>query len=168
MDLPVAIPHRIETIRAHKARGGRVAAVLPIHYPRALLRAFDILPVEVWGPPPVDATRGSAHLQPYVCSIVRNALATPASDTPSPDIEIQLTVTLSDLIAALTDVELAERRVPQSLEQLGRQVERGPPALRRISYAAHLLITSATLWPPKPIEFDRQCWTCRRRGTFGT
>ena len=71
----MVVPHRIETIRAHKARGGRVAAVLPIHYPRALLRAFDILPVEVWGPPQVDATRGSAHLQAYVCSIVRNALA---------------------------------------------------------------------------------------------
>lgn len=75
MTMPVAIPHRIETIRAHKARGGRVAAVLPVHYPRALFRAFDILPVEVWGPPHVDATRGSAHLQPYVCSLVRNALA---------------------------------------------------------------------------------------------
>ena len=71
----LAIPHRIETIRKYKARGGKVAAVLPIHYPRALFRAFDILPVEVWGPPRVDPTLGSAHLQPYVCSIVRNALS---------------------------------------------------------------------------------------------
>ncbi|MBI5031062.1 MAG: 2-hydroxyacyl-CoA dehydratase [Chloroflexi bacterium] len=69
------IPRRIKTIRTHKENGGRIAAVLPIHYPRALFRAFDILPVEVWGPPHVDATLGSAHLQPYVCSIVRNALA---------------------------------------------------------------------------------------------
>ncbi len=69
------IPHRTETIRAYKDRGGLVAAVLPIHYPRALLRAFDILPVEVWGPPKVDASYGAAHLQPYVCSIVRNALS---------------------------------------------------------------------------------------------
>jgi benzoyl-CoA reductase/2-hydroxyglutaryl-CoA dehydratase subunit BcrC/BadD/HgdB len=52
-----------------------VAAVLPIHYPRALLRAFGVLPVEVWGPPHVDVSRGSAHLQPYVCSVVRNALS---------------------------------------------------------------------------------------------
>ncbi len=71
----LAIPHRIETIQKFKARGGKVAAVLPIHYPRALFRAFDILPVEVWGPPRVDPTLGSAHLQPYVCSIVRNALS---------------------------------------------------------------------------------------------
>jgi len=75
VDSPIPIPHRLETVRAYKSRGGRIAAVLPIHYPRALLRAFDILPVELWGPPQVDATRGSAHLQPYVCSIVRNALA---------------------------------------------------------------------------------------------
>lgn len=69
------IPRRAEVIRAHKERGGTVAAVLPIHYPRALLRAFDILPVEVWGPPGVDISFGSAHLQPYVCSIVANGLS---------------------------------------------------------------------------------------------
>lgn len=69
------VPRRREVARAHKARGGLVAAVLPIHYPRALLRAFDVHPIEVWGPPAVDATNGTAHLQPYVCSIVRNALS---------------------------------------------------------------------------------------------
>ena len=70
-----SIPHRSEIIRGCHDQGGLVAAVLPIHAPRALLRAFDILPVEVWGPPKVDASYGAAHLQPYVCSIVRNALA---------------------------------------------------------------------------------------------
>jgi benzoyl-CoA reductase/2-hydroxyglutaryl-CoA dehydratase subunit BcrC/BadD/HgdB len=71
----VAIPHRLEVIRAHRAAGGGVVAALPIHYPRALLRSFGLLPVEVWGPPRVDASQGAAHLQPYVCSIVRNALS---------------------------------------------------------------------------------------------
>lgn len=71
----LALPRRSEIIRAHQAHGGRIAAVLPIHYPRALLRAFDILPVEVWGPPRIDPSPGAAHLQPYVCSLVRNALA---------------------------------------------------------------------------------------------
>jgi benzoyl-CoA reductase/2-hydroxyglutaryl-CoA dehydratase subunit BcrC/BadD/HgdB len=70
-----SIPRRLETIQAFKQQGGAVAAVLPIHYPRALLRAFDILPVEVWGPPGVDVSSGAAHLQPYVCSIVRNSLS---------------------------------------------------------------------------------------------
>ena len=75
METQLAIPRRSEIARAHKARGGYVAAVLPIHYPRALLRAFDVLPMEVWGPPGVDPSRAAAHLQPYVCSIVRNALS---------------------------------------------------------------------------------------------
>ncbi len=70
-----AIPRRPDVARAHHEQGGLVAAVLPIHYPRALLRAFGILPIEVWGPPRVDAARGAARLQPYVCSIVRNALS---------------------------------------------------------------------------------------------
>jgi benzoyl-CoA reductase/2-hydroxyglutaryl-CoA dehydratase subunit BcrC/BadD/HgdB len=39
------------------------------------LRAFGLLPVEVWGPPRVDPAPGAAHLQPYVCSIVGNALS---------------------------------------------------------------------------------------------
>lgn len=68
-------PRRSEVIRTYKEHGGLVAAVTPIHYPRALLRAFDILPVEVWGPPKADVSYGAAHLQPYVCSIVRNALS---------------------------------------------------------------------------------------------
>jgi len=75
VETPASIPRRLEVARAHKDRGGLVGAVLPIHYPRALLRAFDILPVEVWGPPRVDVSYGAAHLQPYVCSIVRNALS---------------------------------------------------------------------------------------------
>ena len=71
----MTIPTRKEVIKDIKNRGGLVAAVLPIHYSRALLRAFDIYPIEVWGPPKVDVSLGGAHLQPYVCSIVHNALS---------------------------------------------------------------------------------------------
>lgn len=70
-----SLPRRSEIVRDHKAGGERVAAVLPIHYPRALLRAFGYLPMEVWGPPNVDASLGAAHLQGYICSLVRNALS---------------------------------------------------------------------------------------------
>lgn len=70
----VKIPGRIETITTYKRQGGQVAAVLPIHYPRALLRAFNILPVEVWGPPGIGVGGGAAHLQPYICSIAQNAI----------------------------------------------------------------------------------------------
>ncbi len=71
----VTIPRRSEVVRNHRQAGGAIAAVLPIHYPRALLRAFGFLPVEVWGPPQVDTSYGAAHLQPYVCSVVRNGLS---------------------------------------------------------------------------------------------
>jgi benzoyl-CoA reductase/2-hydroxyglutaryl-CoA dehydratase subunit BcrC/BadD/HgdB len=69
------LPRRSDVIREHKARGGQIAAVFPIHYPRALLRAAGFLPVEVWGPPNLGSALGAAHLQPYVCSVVRNGLS---------------------------------------------------------------------------------------------
>ncbi|NOR83137.1 MAG: hypothetical protein GQ526_06555 [Ardenticatenales bacterium] len=70
-----AVPRRSDIIRAFQERGNSVAAVFPIHYPRALFRAFHVLPVEVWGPPEMDPSVGAAHLQPYVCSIVQNAIS---------------------------------------------------------------------------------------------
>jgi benzoyl-CoA reductase/2-hydroxyglutaryl-CoA dehydratase subunit BcrC/BadD/HgdB len=73
--LPAEIPSRSSIAQDQKERGGLIAAVLPIHYPRSLLRAFDMLPMEVWGPPQIDASLGASHLQAYICSIARNALA---------------------------------------------------------------------------------------------
>lgn len=49
------------------------AIVLPIHYPRALFRHFDLLPKEVWGPPEIKSTTSSVHVQNYICSIVHHA-----------------------------------------------------------------------------------------------
>jgi len=62
-------------MREHQQAQGRVAAVFPIHYSRALLRAFGFLPVEVWGPPGGHTTLADAHLQSYTCSIVRLGLS---------------------------------------------------------------------------------------------
>ena len=73
--MQISLPSRGQVIQAQRARGGRVAAVLPIHYPRELFSAFDILPVELWGPPRVDTGTGDGHLQAYTCSIVRSALS---------------------------------------------------------------------------------------------
>ncbi len=70
-----SIPSRTEVIDAHKQAGGQVAAIFPIHYPRGLFRAFDLLPVEIWGPPGTKTTRADAHVQRYVCSIVRCGLS---------------------------------------------------------------------------------------------
>ena len=73
--MQLAIPRRSEIIREHQKKGGSIAAVFPIHYSRALLRTFNFLPVEVWGPPGIGGTHGAVHLQPYVCSIVHNAIS---------------------------------------------------------------------------------------------
>jgi len=69
------IPKRKDIINEFKARGGKIVAVLPIHYPRALFRAFSILPIELWGPPKIGNSFSGSHLQTYVCSIAHNALS---------------------------------------------------------------------------------------------
>lgn len=71
----IEIPKRSEVIKKQKDEGKLIAAVFPIHYPKELLRAFNIHPVEVWGPPLVDTKTGNAHLQPYICSIVKCGLS---------------------------------------------------------------------------------------------
>jgi benzoyl-CoA reductase/2-hydroxyglutaryl-CoA dehydratase subunit BcrC/BadD/HgdB len=69
------IPTRRETIAQARQRGDRVAGVLPIHYPRALLRAHGIQPIEIWAPPRQDPTAGNAQFQAYACAIVRHGAA---------------------------------------------------------------------------------------------
>jgi benzoyl-CoA reductase/2-hydroxyglutaryl-CoA dehydratase subunit BcrC/BadD/HgdB len=66
---------RTQAIAAHKAAGGRIAAVYPVRAPRGLLRGFGYLPVEVWGPPGADVVQGGVFIQSYVCSVARCGLA---------------------------------------------------------------------------------------------
>src|SRR4030066_313196 len=51
MGSSLPLPTRRRVIAEARDRGRRVVAVLPYHYPRALLRAFGFHPVELWGPP---------------------------------------------------------------------------------------------------------------------
>ncbi len=46
---------------------------MPIHYPRAMLRAHRLHPIEIWGPPYVERHEGSRHFQAYTCDIVLKA-----------------------------------------------------------------------------------------------
>ena len=69
------IASRNDALRRMRDAGYRIAAVLPIHYPRALLRACGFHPVEVWGPARVDSRGGDLRFQAYTCAIVRNAVA---------------------------------------------------------------------------------------------
>lgn len=58
----------------------KVLAVLPIHYPKEILTALDILAVELWGPPGPPRGDAAGRLQVYICSLVRNATAFLAGD----------------------------------------------------------------------------------------
>lgn len=69
----IDIPSRRQVIEDVRRQGRRVAAVLPYHYPRALLRAHGFHPVEVWGPPGVPRDEGARHFQSYTCDIVVRA-----------------------------------------------------------------------------------------------
>lgn len=65
--------------RQRAEHGRRAVAVLPIHYPKELLTALDLLAVEVWGPPGSPRGGDAGRIQTYVCAVVRNALAFLAS-----------------------------------------------------------------------------------------
>ncbi len=64
---------RTAYLQGQKAAGRKVAAVWPARYPAELLWAHGVCPAEVWDPPAGQALAG-AHLQSYVCGIVRQGL----------------------------------------------------------------------------------------------
>ena len=67
-------PPRKEYIKQQQALHGRkIFGVFPAVYPKELLWALNILPVEIWDPPLVAVNAG-AHLQPTICSVVRQGL----------------------------------------------------------------------------------------------
>src|SRR5512142_160033 len=65
--------------RQRTEHGRKAVAVLPIHYPKELLTALDLLAVELWGPPGPPRGDAAGRIQTYVCAVVRNALAFLAS-----------------------------------------------------------------------------------------
>ena len=65
--------------RQRREHGRRAVAVLPVHYPKELLTAHDLLALELWGPPGPPRGPDAGRLQTYVCAVARNALAFLAS-----------------------------------------------------------------------------------------
>jgi len=65
---------RKEYIREQKEKYGRhIFGVFPAQYPKEIFWAMNALPVEIWDPP-LEVSHASAHLQPYICSVVRLGL----------------------------------------------------------------------------------------------
>ena len=68
------MPERKNYIKHQKTEYGRkILGVFPAHYPKEILWALNILPVEIWDPP-IQMSRAGAHLQPYICSVVKLGL----------------------------------------------------------------------------------------------
>ena len=61
--------------KQQQEHGRKALAVLPIHYPKEVLTAMNILAVELWGPPGVPRGPQVGRLQAYVCAVARNAVA---------------------------------------------------------------------------------------------
>lgn len=70
---PSQLPRRGDYARQWRERGNKVCAVFPAQYPKELLWAHGVLPMEVWDPP-LESVRAPGHLQPYICSVVRQGL----------------------------------------------------------------------------------------------
>ncbi len=67
-------PSRSEYIKKQKEAFGRHAfGVFPAQYPKEILWAMNIVPIEIWDPP-LEVSHANAHLQPYICSVVRLGL----------------------------------------------------------------------------------------------
>ena len=99
------IPTRTDAIGIARQRGDRIAGVLPIHYPRALLRAHGVQPIEIWAPPRQDPTAGNAQFQAYACAIVRHGAAL-LLDGPGRDVDLILVPHTCDALQGLGSVLL--------------------------------------------------------------
>jgi benzoyl-CoA reductase/2-hydroxyglutaryl-CoA dehydratase subunit BcrC/BadD/HgdB len=67
-------PVRMNYLKSQKYQlGRRLVGVFPADYPREILWSANALPVEIWDPP-LEVTNANAHLQAYICSIVKVGL----------------------------------------------------------------------------------------------
>ena len=64
---------RKEYLLKQKQMGRRLLGVFPAQYPKEVLWAMNILPVEIWDPP-LTSSNANAHLQTYICSVVKQGL----------------------------------------------------------------------------------------------
>jgi benzoyl-CoA reductase/2-hydroxyglutaryl-CoA dehydratase subunit BcrC/BadD/HgdB len=64
---------RKEYLIKQKEMGRHIFGVFPAQYPKEILWAMNVVPVEIWDPP-LEITGANAHLQPYICSVVKLGL----------------------------------------------------------------------------------------------
>lgn len=54
-------------------KGRRLFGIFPAQYPKEILWAMNVVPAEIWDPP-LEVSHANAHLQPYICSVVKLGL----------------------------------------------------------------------------------------------
>ncbi|MBI5521019.1 MAG: 2-hydroxyacyl-CoA dehydratase [Desulfarculus sp.] len=59
--------------RQKEDQGRKVCGVFPAQYPKEILWAMNLVPAEIWDPP-LSPELAAGHLQPYICSVVRQGL----------------------------------------------------------------------------------------------
>ena len=64
---------RKEYLIQQKKAGRHIFGVFPAQYPKEILWAMNGVPAEIWDPP-LEITSANAHLQPYICSVVKLGL----------------------------------------------------------------------------------------------
>jgi len=60
-------------MRQKEEKGRKLFGIFPAYYPKEILWAMNVLPVEIWDPP-LEVSHANAHLQPYICSVVKLGL----------------------------------------------------------------------------------------------
>ncbi len=129
MTMKPSIPTRKEVIEKVKQQGMQLGGVMPFHYPRALLRAYDIHPMEIWGPPHVDPMVGSQHFPEYTCQIVQKATGFLQSEQAE-EIDCILIPHTCDSLQGMASVFLDFIKLPQPVFTLYHP--RGRRASRRL------------------------------------
>ena len=60
-------------MRQKEEKGRKLFGIFPAYYPKEILWAMNVLPVEIWDPP-LEVNHANAHLQSYICSVVKLGL----------------------------------------------------------------------------------------------
>jgi benzoyl-CoA reductase/2-hydroxyglutaryl-CoA dehydratase subunit BcrC/BadD/HgdB len=145
-----------------RAAGRRAIAVLPVHYPKELLTALDVLAVELWGPPGPPRGDAAGRLQPYVCAVARNALAFLAAGKADDAVDAVLFPHTCDTLQGLAT--LAKDFGGWGKRAFVFQHPRGADrASARAFAAAELRALAADLeaWTGRRLEPGRLAWAVR-------
>jgi benzoyl-CoA reductase/2-hydroxyglutaryl-CoA dehydratase subunit BcrC/BadD/HgdB len=60
-------------LKQKEEKGRKLFGIFPAQYPKEILWAMNVVPAEIWDPP-LEVSHANAHLQPYICSVVKLGL----------------------------------------------------------------------------------------------